>query len=425
MASRQRRTGEVERGAAALLVAGSLMFLIGAAVMAVDVSGFLNTARTERTTADLSCLAGVAELPDATAAIELAADYAADNWSEMDDASLTFSDGETATLADGDGNLVLLEANPGGSDGRLRITVSKPSDTFFAGIFGAHQVPVTERASCGRAAQPGMKMIPFGALPAWDGILQLSNPCETGNCRVVDIPRSDVTGSGNQFIRNTALGAEPTLEAFNGTVCTPETDLCGVINLNQGVSMGQLSDALVREGAGVEGLLRDLTVAGDDPSSWTFLTNGGRTIDAMTPEEVFGDSYAAWNGEDVDGHDPEIHGPLHDGMLYIDGPIAHCDSPRLVQVPILAQMGWMPGMDQEIVVPDGNSEQVQVIGFYNAVIVDPNGSDDFGTGGPDNVLNTSAVIWWPGPNAECEVDGEWLPWSDASIPAEDVKLVAG
>ena len=400
------------------------MFLIGAAVMAVDVSGFLNTARTERTTADLSCLAGVAELPDATAAIELAADYATANWSELDDASLTYGDAETATLADGEGNSVLIEANPDGADGRLRVTVSTPSDTFFARVVGATHVPVTERASCGRAAQPGMTMIPFGALPAWDGILQLDNPCQTGNCRVVDIPRSDVTGSGNQFIRNTVLGAEPTLEAFNGTVCTTTTEVCGVINLNQGVSMGQLSDGLVREGAGVNGLLRDLTVASEDPS-WTFLTNGGRTIDAMSPGDVFGASYATWNGESVDTHDPEIHGPLHNQMLDIDGPIAHCDSPRLVQVPILAQIGWMPGMDQEIVVPEGNSEQVQVIGFYNAVIVDPNGSDDFGTGGPDNVLNTSALIWWPGPDAECMVDGEWLPWSEASIPAEDVKLVSG
>ncbi|MDX1747956.1 MAG: hypothetical protein R3324_18640, partial [Halobacteriales archaeon] len=241
------------------------------------------------------------------------------------------------------------------------------------------------------------------------------------NCRALDLPRSDVNGSGNQFIRNLALGAEVTLEPGVNVLCTEDTDICDTLNMNQGVSAGQLADGMVREGAGVEGRLRDLTAA--DQEEYRYETQGNRTIDAMSPEEIFGDAYATWVDETPDGYDPKLHGDLHDGMLYIDGPIPHCGSPRLIQVPIVAQVGWEPG--EEFEVPNGNSELVKVVGFYHAVIVDPDDADDFGKGSSDNLTTASAVIWWPGPNAECLVDGEWTDWDEASIPAEAVKLLAG
>ena len=48
-----------ERGATALIVAGALFFIFGAATLAVDASSLYQDATTDQTTADLACLAGV------------------------------------------------------------------------------------------------------------------------------------------------------------------------------------------------------------------------------------------------------------------------------------------------------------------------------------------------------------------------------
>jgi Flp pilus assembly protein TadG len=56
-----------ERGATAILVAGALVFLFGAAALAVDTSIFYGDARNDQKTADLSCLAGVMRTPTPTA----------------------------------------------------------------------------------------------------------------------------------------------------------------------------------------------------------------------------------------------------------------------------------------------------------------------------------------------------------------------
>src|SRR5690606_27647687 len=92
-----------DRGAAALIVAGSLIFLFGMAALAVDTSDFYQTARVGQTTADLACLAGVAELPDDSGAIDMAAAYTKANWPEMSGAALTSTGSNSAALADGNG----------------------------------------------------------------------------------------------------------------------------------------------------------------------------------------------------------------------------------------------------------------------------------------------------------------------------------
>ena len=63
-----------ERGYAAVLTAAALLFLLGLAALAVDSSLFFQQARAEQRVADLACLAGAQELPEApTAAVTTAA----------------------------------------------------------------------------------------------------------------------------------------------------------------------------------------------------------------------------------------------------------------------------------------------------------------------------------------------------------------
>lgn len=410
-----------ESGAAALIVAGALLFLLGSAALAVDVSGFYVDARTDQTTADLACLAGVAELPDDAAALNMAATYAQLNWPEMGGATLVPLTAQSAMLDDGNGNTVLFETGLGGQPDQMRITVSEASETRFGRVLGADAVQVTQEATCSQGGFSGTAVQPFGAAPGWDGTLQVQNPCDTGNCRPLDIPRSDVNGGGNRFIRNVSLGADRTLEAMNTTVCTDTTPVCGILNQNQGVSAGQLADGMLREGAGVLGRLRDTSVA--DTPLWS--TPGGRLLDADSVSTILGagkvplDSVAKPSGW-ID----EVHGTFPPANAwYVDGMVGKCTSPRLVKVPIIAQVGWTPG--DTIVLPNGNSDPVQIIGFFDAVIVDPNDNTDLKNGASDNLTTASAEIWWPGPNAKCTFGSKVMDWSEVTEGFTTVKLVAG
>ncbi len=412
---------DTERGATALIVAFALLFLLGSAALAVDVSGFYVDARTDQTTADLACLAGVAELPDDAAALNLAATYAQLNWPAMSGATLTTLTAQSAMLDDGNGNTVLLETRYGGQPDTMRITVSEVSETRFGRVLGADSVQVTQEATCSQGAFAGTAVQPFGAAPGWDGTLQVQNPCDTGNCRPLDIPRSDVNGSGNQFIRNVALGADRELAAMNTTVCTDTTPVCGIVDQNQGVSAGQLADGMLREGAGVLGRLRDTSVA--DTPLW--LSPGGRLLDADSVDTILGGSKVALDSvAKPAGWIDEVHGTFPPANAwYVNGIIGKCTSPRLVKIPIIAQVGWNPG--NPIVLPNGNSDPVQVIGFFDAVIVDPNENADLKNGASDNLKTASAEIWWPGPDAQCTIGSKVMPWSEVTDGYSIVKLVDG
>jgi Flp pilus assembly protein TadG len=53
-----------ESGVTAVWTAGVMLFLLGAAALAIDLSGMFQQARAEQRAADLACLAGVWELPE-------------------------------------------------------------------------------------------------------------------------------------------------------------------------------------------------------------------------------------------------------------------------------------------------------------------------------------------------------------------------
>ncbi len=130
------REHQSEQGASALLVAASLLFLFGAAVLAVDVSGFYQAATTDQTTADMSCLAGVAELPDTSAAITAAAEITKLNWPQTSLSGPTIA-GTTGVMTDGSGNIVTIDAAYGGASDQMSITVSEQADTNFGRVLGA------------------------------------------------------------------------------------------------------------------------------------------------------------------------------------------------------------------------------------------------------------------------------------------------
>src|SRR5690606_30741158 len=146
-----------DRGAAAVIIAGSLIFLFGMAALAVDTSGFYQTARVAQTTADLACLAGVVELPDEDGAIEMAHAYAVNNWSKIGPASLPHY-GNPRHVTDGSGNTIEYEVN----GDELRVTISDRDPTTFGRVLGAQSVDVGQEAACKfEASSGGAGIFPF------------------------------------------------------------------------------------------------------------------------------------------------------------------------------------------------------------------------------------------------------------------------
>ena len=188
--------------------------------------------------------------------------------------------------------------------------------------------------------------------------------CDNGNCRPLELPREDGSGAGVWFIRNVAIGGQAQLFPVKApvppaslTVCAPFSGPCTIVNQDQGVSTGQLSDGIARGSgsAGVDGRFENPV------TSHTFNSLAGRILDGDTPEEILDPDYvlgdpltfsglkglALSGSPQPAGWDPEVHGPWEPLDLvrhyYYNGTIAKCDSPRLGRIPIIAQVDWGPG----------------------------------------------------------------------------------
>jgi len=124
----QKLKNKDERGSALVLVAGSLVLLMGLAAFGVDLAWFyLNSSRVQRT-ADAASLAGVIHLPaDEPAAIANAHSVAIQNGYDDSEAGTTVTPVRVST-------------------NQLEVTVSDEVDTFFLKVFGMQSQTITETA---------------------------------------------------------------------------------------------------------------------------------------------------------------------------------------------------------------------------------------------------------------------------------------
>jgi hypothetical protein len=394
--------------------------------LAVDVSGFYREATAEQSAADMTCLAGVRDLPQSPGdALDHAVGIAKQNWPEIasETAAIDLIAG-TAILDNGKGDAVTIVAGYGGDATKMAVTVTQQTPTQFGKVVGADNVQVTQEAYC-KVQGLHIGDLPFGAIPggAFDGELQTGDLCDNGNCRPLELPREDGTGAGVWFIRNVAIGGQAQLFPVKAavppaslTVCAPFSGPCTIIDQDQGVSTGQLSDGIAR-GSGsahVDGRFENPV------TSHTFNSLAGRILDGDTPEEILDPDYvlgdpltfsgleglALSGSPQPTGWDPEVHGPWEPLDLvrhyYYNGTIAKCDSPRLGRIPIIAQVDWGPG--DPLNLPGGNSDPVKVVGFYLIVLEDPNEPTDF-LNPSDSLKNLSGKVLWLGPDASCSGTG--------------------
>lgn len=403
-----------ERGFSALWTALILFFLMGSAALAVDVSGFYETARADQTTADLACLAGIPDMPgNPSVARANAAENAAANFPSMIGVT-PITSGNTTTIDDGDGNVVSIEAPFGGDANKMRVTVSETDPTTFGRVLGAEDVSISQEAYCKVFASDGGD-VPFGALPGgWGGGLQAENPCgeSSGNCGRLYVPRADTSGAGPTTIKNIAEGLDRTLSPSLGSLVACDSvgadGQCNVVDTNTGVNANAL-------GQGFRDRLDNPT-----PDALTF-TFGGNQYDADTASQVLGSAAAPLTTQPA-GWEPWIHGEWGtadvSNHFYWNEVIAKCDSPRLVSFPIVSSdLSWSEAKynngDPYPDWPPGN-DQMLVVGTYNGILIKPNSSGDFLGNG--NLKEASSAIIWFGPDARCVgPDGSTTPYAPGDI----------
>jgi hypothetical protein len=394
------KTNHNEQGFAAVWVAITLLFLMASAALAVDVAGFYETARTDQTTADLACLAGIPNLPEAAAtARAAAAENVQRNFPSLAAASAT-TVGSTLTLSDGAGNTAVITTPVGSDNAKMQVVITETDPAIFGRAIGANQVPVTQEAFC-KVFSGGGGDVPFGALPGgWAGGMQAPNPCgeNSGNCGPLVIPRNDVN-PGNWLIKNISDGADRDLRPWLGPIAgavdcdnVGSGGTCSIVSTDTGVSSAHLGQGFVDRFA-------------NDPGRSCTMVVAGQNLNCDSPAQVLGaapTSLFTAMGSQPAWWEPSLFGPWTaantDAHYYWDDVIAKCDSPRLASMPIISEdLGWDIG-DPPPTWPNGKKD-VKIVGRYNIIITNPNQASDWHGNG--NLKEAASIIMWFGPNARC------------------------
>ncbi|HSJ26703.1 MAG TPA: pilus assembly protein TadG-related protein, partial [Acidimicrobiia bacterium] len=395
-----------ERGATAILVAGALVFLFGAAALAVDTSMFYGDARNDQKTADLSCLAGVREDTDSDR-IAMAAAFTRQNWPAMSGETLTMLGATTGTITDGT-NQVFFEASYEADPNRMRVVVTDVADTTFARALGANTVNIVQEAICERTfSQNGAGALPIGIVPGgFDGGIFNPNPCgsNSGNCGGLAIG-----GNGaNTFADNIANGIQKSLSKHHGHAGTADPDSglvatdcdlvgngadCNLISTKTGQMAGPLGTGFVDRFK-------------NDPNATCTFVEAGEILNCDTPAQVIGGGgpvslYGVFGATPPPWWETSIYGPWSAAdtasHYWHDGVVAKCDSPRRSLVPVVDDDdNWDIGSPASAW-PNGVNSHVKVIALVDIIVVHPNSGADFLGNG--NAKQVTADIIWYGPNA--------------------------
>lgn len=237
-----------ERGATAIMVAASLVLMLGIAAFAVDLGALFNEDRQDQTAADLAAVAGaIAYLgPDqAGGARDAVLTFVRDNL------TTTYTNAEWRTMWESctdpgrPANFNPVPAPPGwtagtlacisGSTDELRVRVpDQIVDTSFAGVVGVGSLPARAVAQAAVEFRSGGGVRPFGIL---DG-LPVGSTCLTTAPSGLAAPPCDGPASGNFGTLNSQTwGAEM---VSNGATITSTVD-CGVPGnpeLAQNIALG-------------------------------------------------------------------------------------------------------------------------------------------------------------------------------------------
>jgi hypothetical protein len=407
-----------------MLTAAALLFLLGAAALAVDGSMFFQQARSEQRVADLACLAGVQELPeDSVGAVTMAASFLRPNHPDL--AGLN-----PATTSTGFGPVagantyttgaftIQIDAPFNGNSTKMRVSVTQSRGTHFGQAIGATSVPINQVAICevGSAIGGGADM-PFGVLSGFTGgIINYDNNGCTLNgqtnsqCSGLAIPRhNDPSGSG--FNVNTADNYRANIiSGINWQLFPP------------GAAFPSSQDILCRsqqspQPGDPEPCNRVATVSGSDPSKvYEGLISGNNKY---PPESQIGYLekhhlvYRSTHGDLFDSHTLEdmvtcvashnstqvVPCPTPEDSLTWTGPtsapivyvsrVEDCDCPRFARVPVVDPNPGFPEANCTVHDPNDitqiNKCFARIVGFESIWLLRPFFNDEEPPDGPGPV----------------------------------------
>ncbi len=217
----QRRmlTRHSERGASAILVAVSLLLLVGVAALAVDLGAGWNNRRQNQTSADLAVLAGAIEYVGSTAeasARDAVLQYVEDNL----DATYSASDwqnlwsgcsdpgkpaGFNSVTAPAGWSVTYIDCISGSTE-ELRVRIpDQLLDTNFGRVLGVAQLSTSAIAHAGVEFRSGGAVRPFGVLNG----LPSGSTCLTSSPSGLAAPPCDGPDSGNFGTLNSQTWGPP------------------------------------------------------------------------------------------------------------------------------------------------------------------------------------------------------------------------
>lgn len=361
-----RRNAEGDRGIALIWTAAALVFLLGAAALAVDASGFFDQARVQQTGADLACLAGVRHAPtNRDLAVSKVAGYLGPNVPQLQGMPTTPNStlGNISTFSYKNFQIEVETPYDDGdpatrNDALMRVTVQQVTPTQFGRVLGTPQVTIVQEAYC-QVGSP----ISFGDLPLALGA-GAANQCATdgtsctvkysgsnctfldgpGACGSIDVPRhDDPPGTGGiappqGYIYNIALGANWRLaapgEPGHENDCGAGLEPCGFVRDVSGNKPPQLTKGLITGLNGYPGRL-----VGDPPH------NGLPYPDSLAPS-VFWDGHMLADEASCDNS--QVRGSNCGGDTTAPAAvykIFDCTEPRFTSVPVVANFD--PGLLHE------------------------------------------------------------------------------
>jgi hypothetical protein len=415
-----------ERGFSIIWVAVVFLFLIASAALAIDTSGAFGAARADQNTADLACLAGVAELPDQAAAVDIAVAYIDANWPTMAGSVLSLNL-PTATYDSGVGDSVFIDTQYDGEDDRMYLRITQVHENTFARAIGQDTTTVVQEAACSfEQVRTGTGMLPIGALTgAWNGDLFDCAAKVTGNCGALDSGSGanayrDAVGNGmvGEFLKHHGIqSAVDPDTGFARVDCSPPgfPAPCNVIDAESGNMVGPWRQGLT---------IRFSHIAGADcVEAGTFNCDSINQVFGSGLDPLSSVSQPAWWEISLYGSYATAQAATNPNAKhwFYNGQDMKCDSPRLATVPIINWSGNNQPLNWDIGGPKGTlpngKKPVKMIGFYTIYIREPNTIADLGSGPME------ADVVWFGPDARCDTGELFQPTGSTTPVNAGVKLV--
>ncbi|MGH8928846.1 MAG: pilus assembly protein TadG-related protein [Acidimicrobiia bacterium] len=431
-------TPNSDRGYAALLTAAALLFLLGAAALAVDTSMFFQQARSEQRVADLACLAGAQELPeDPVNAVTMAAEFLRPNHPDLAGLNPNVTDDLGPPVAGVPNTYtwgaftIEIETPWNGKATQMRVSVSQDRGTHFGRAIGANTVEINQEAFCevGSALGAGADM-PFGVLLGFTGgIVNFEqNQCtlndqSSDTCSGLKIPRhDDPPGSeennptGN-YIANMIAGINWNIDPSVNQLCevgSNEFEPCNRIATTSGSDPNKIYDGLIagRSSLGFAGA--DIGYLERHHTIYCHVTD---CYDGHTLEDVADCNGAACpTPRDTVTWEQDIaNGTFVPPPPVTLSAIDDCDCPRFARIPIVESF---PTSDCTVTDPEDatqvNKCTARVIGFEWVYLMRPyyNGDsppnapgeffDDFGGNMGETVQTIAAVALDFAPDIDVE-----------------------